>query len=575
MRRWSGRIARSALLVVAAVAGWATPASAHAQLLSTEPAAQAVLPRSPGKVVLHFGEAVEVQLGSIRVYDAGAHRVDSGEATHPAGDSHSVATTVPANLPPGGYVVTWRVISADSHPVHGAFVFQIGTAALGDNTRAEASRLLAATGGSRTVGVVFGIDRFVAFLALAVLVGGAAFVEGIWQLGGTRPAVRRLLWAGWGLAAASTVVGIGLQGAYGGALPLGDVLRPSVVRAVLHTRYGEVALLRLAVLAVAAVLLWLLFRPRPTPRPWRPLALLAGGVLLLTPGLAGHAGTGSLVALTLPFDLIHLAGVSVWTGGLVVLALAVLTPPPEDAADVEPPDADLPDAVRRFSQWAFVAVIAIAVSGGVAAWRQVGSFANVTTTPYGRLVLYKTIAFVVVVAVASASRRIVHGDLALPLARRGRTRHPRAGGAPGPRVRRAVLGELGVIAVVFGLTAVLVNAPPARQSVSKSSSSEVTAGDTLLVDTTVQPTTAGPITVHLYLLTPDGATADPPQVTATFALPNRGIDGVDVPLQKAGPGHYVASGVDIPIRGRWVLQVTVRTSDTDEVVAKPISVTIH
>ncbi len=523
-----------AAVVVLGVAGWAAPAFAHAVLESTNPAADAVLAKSPGAATLHFGEDVEVPLGALRVFNSAGKRVDQGNAYHPHGDGHSVAINMPANLGPGGYVVTWRVISADSHPVHGAFSFQIGaggaTAAAANS--AEATKLLAAGAGSRTVGVVFGIVRFLAFAAMFVLVGGAAFLSGVWPAGRQERRARRLVWAALIATVVATVLAISIQGPYGGGLPLAQMVKPSVLSAVLHTRFGQVYLARLVLLIVAGIpLLALLLRPGRLPRWWAPAAIVTGAAILVTPGLAGHAGTGSLIALAIPFDLIHVAGAAVWVGGLAMLALAVL------AGHDTPPDGSLRTIVTRYAQWALAAVGAIAISGGFAAWRQVGSLSAVTTTTYGRLLLTKTIIFAVLVSVASISRQMTFGDLHLPFNLKIPARsspsasrlspgpgavaetRPRRGGDSGrsgtalrrpkrarrpwkTRLRQAVLIELLLAAAILAVTAALVNAQPARSAVALPYATEVHAGAGVLVDVIVEPTRTGPIEIHLYTLSP-------------------------------------------------------------------------
>ncbi|HLY83025.1 MAG TPA: CopD family protein, partial [Acidimicrobiales bacterium] len=315
--------------------------------------------------------------------------------------------------------------------------------------------------------------------------------------------------------------------------------------------------------------------------------------------------TGSLIALAIPFDLVHLAAASVWIGGLAILAVAAL-----GRGDGQP-DTSLRPVVTRYSQTALVAVGAIAVTGGFAAWRQVGSLNAVTSTTFGRLLLAKTIIFAVLVVVASLSRRIVHGNLAMPfVGARARMRRVssderairlspgpgavaattagrgRGAGPAGPvrrrrrplppwpaRLRRTVLGELVLAAGIVAVTAGLVNAQPARSALSLPFSAEVHAGRSVLVDVVVDPAKAGPVALHLYTLSPDGAQLDVPEVTASFALPAAGISGLKVPLQQAGPGHFLASGFAIPLRGTWTLQLTVRTTNIDEVNADPI--TIH
>jgi copper transport protein len=544
----------------------------------------------------------------LRVFDARNHRVDIGNAYHPHGGGHAVAVIVSANLGPGGYVVTWRVVSADSHPVHGAFTFQIGAGGAGaaEASKAQATKLLAATGGSQTVGALYGVIRFLAFAVLFVLVGGAAFVAGAWPAGARDSRTRRLLWGSLIAATVLTVLAIGIQGPYGGGLSLTQMFKPSVVSAVLHTRFGEVYLARLIILVLAAAPLLLgLLRPGPIPPWWRAAAMVCGAATLVTPGVAGHAATGSLIALAIPFDVIHLAAASVWIGGLAVLAVGAL------ARRGGEEDDSMRAVVARYSQWALVAVVAIAVSGGFAAWRQVGTWSAVTSTTFGRLLLAKTIIFVALVTMATTSRRIAHGDLALPfgLSRilRPRARPARRAGAlsqgPGAmpatsprrnqhgnstirrrrrphrpwasRLRQAVVGELVLAAGIIAVTASLVNAQPARSALALPYSTEVHAGPQVLVDLVIDPAKAGPVTIHLYTLSADGAQLDVPEITAGFSLASAGISGLKVPLQKAGPGHFIASNFDIPLKGTWTLQMTVRTTSIDEFNADPVTVDIR
>src|ERR1700681_287379 len=141
-----------AAVIVVTVAG---PASAHAQLESTQPNQSSVLLTSPSQVVLHFGEPEEIDFGSVRVIGPAGSRVDNGVTHHPSADTHAVAISLPPRLPDGTYVVAWRVISADSHPVHGAFVFSVGTAR-GVGKASSLASALKNQSGSTAVGIVYG-----------------------------------------------------------------------------------------------------------------------------------------------------------------------------------------------------------------------------------------------------------------------------------------------------------------------------------------------------------------------------------------------------------------------------------
>jgi copper transport protein len=180
--------------------------------------------------------------------------------------------------------------------------------------------------------------------------------------------------------------------------------------------------------------------------------------------------------------------------------------------------------------------------------------------------------FAALVTVAAFSRQLVHGSLALPF---GPSRPPRADGrasrpagslSPGPvakaskrrrtvaarsnrqgqwrlRLRLSVLVELGLLAAVLAVTAGLVNAQPARSALTLPYSTEVHAGPNVLVDVIVDPAKPGPVALHIYTLTPDGARLDVPDVSAYFSLASAGIHDLPVPLEKAGPGPLPQCGV--------------------------------
>jgi copper transport protein len=90
------RLVLAAALAVGVVVFGAAPAFAHAQLLSTEPVAGAVLPKAPDRVVLHFGESVEIPLGSVRVFASpSGKQIETGAAAHIDGQGSSVGVKLP------------------------------------------------------------------------------------------------------------------------------------------------------------------------------------------------------------------------------------------------------------------------------------------------------------------------------------------------------------------------------------------------------------------------------------------------------------------------------------------------
>ena len=577
------RLLFAAVLAFGLVVAGAAPAFAHAQLSSTEPVGGTAVATSPDRVVLHFGEAVEIPLGSIRVFASpSGKQIETGAANHADGQGSAVAVKLP-KLEKGTYIVTWRVTSADSHPVHGAFTFVVGSGKGGSEDAALVAKLLTSGGGSTTVGAVYAIIRFLAFTALVLLVGGFGFVALVWPVGAALARPRRILWAAWATAVVTTVVGIPIQGVYAAGLPLSKVFSSTVLSGVLDERFGKVWAARLVLLVLMAGVLVAMAR-RADPGAGEgaaarlPGPLLAGGGLLgagllLTPGLAGHASTQDLVPLAVASDVVHLVAVSLWLGGLALLAAAVL---PRRLPD------ELATIVPRFSRLAFGAVIAILATGVFQGWREVRSRAALTETTYGKLLIVKVVLFFVLVALGGLSRRYVQAHFLRPLSLSGghppspeRVPATRLSFGPGAatvdpdgqtvvsQLRRTVGAETVIAVVILAVTALLVNAQPARSALAQPFTAEMRSQQ-IWVDVAVDPAKAGPSALHFYTLSPQGGVGEVQDLTATLTLPSRDVGPLTVPVTRAGPGHFSAYNFNIPLSGQWKLEVKVLLSDIDE-----------
>ncbi len=114
-----------AALVVAALA-MPQGAAAHAELIATTPERGARVQAAPERVAFRFNEPVEAGFGAVRVFDAEGERVDEGDPIRPGDDSKAIGVALRSGLPDGSYTATYRVVSADSHPISGGFVFTVG-----------------------------------------------------------------------------------------------------------------------------------------------------------------------------------------------------------------------------------------------------------------------------------------------------------------------------------------------------------------------------------------------------------------------------------------------------------------
>lgn len=575
---------RRALAVAAGAAALiavtAPPAYAHAELVASDPQPGAVYDDAPTEVTLRYTEPVEASLGAVRVYDGRGRRLDAGSPSHPGGDGSQVRVDLP-DLDDGSYVVTWRVLSADSHPVRGAFTFQIGPEATADDLEGLTQRLLASEGGSEVVGAVHAVARFGVFSSLALLVGGAAFLVLVWPAGrGVRRAAT-LVWAGWLGAVVTTVVLLLVQGPYAAALGLGEVTDPDLVREVLDTRAGRVWIARLALLVAAWVLVRRLLpgrrpvREYPLTPAWGAVAGLVAVALVATPGLGGHAGSGELVALAVVADTAHLGGVALWLGGLVLLLAVFL---PRAGAD------ELRAALPRYSQLALASVSVIVVTGAFQAWRQVGTLSALRDTDFGRLLVVKLLLVGVLVVTAAFSREVVNRTFRARTARvpvgaggppaedaldvPGGDAEPLDDATEARNLRRSVAIEVALAAAVLAVTALLVNTAPARDAGASGPYTTIVEADDASFDVIVDPAVVGTNDVHVTALGPTGAPLPVLEMDVTLTQPDRDIAPIELPLAQLGTGHYIADDFGIPFAGDWVLTASALVDGTTQVTGE-------
>ncbi|MFJ3235107.1 copper resistance CopC/CopD family protein [Streptomyces sp. NPDC086787] len=583
-------------MLVLLLLGGAGPASAHAALRSTDPADGSVLKTAPRHVTLTFSESVALLDDSFRVYDPHNRRVRTGEAGHAPGASDTARITLPGKLGTGTFTVAWRVVSADSHPVSGAFTFSIGKP-----SPTTATAITQDTEDPATAGL-YNIARYAAYAAAALLIGTLVF------LAVCRPPhagpLRRPVWAGWWTLLGATLALLVLRAPYEeGTGPAAAFDLQALTRAATG-RPGLALLARLALLLILAALLpRLARRSRPT--------LTAGAVLAvglaLTWAAAEHASAGIQVPLAMTSSVLHLLAMAVWLGGLTALLITL-----RRGAEPVPPHV-----VTRFSRLAFASVTVLTVTGVYQSWRGLGSWEALTDTSYGRLLTLKLLAVTLLLAAAAWSRRWTNARQAAAEApRAARERVPEtagAGGAPLPEartvpptdvppadvtladvpptdvppadpyrraLRRSVLAEVMAGVVVLGLTTALTSTLPGRAAAEASQPSAAvapglpTASVTTVpfragshggsVQITLDPGRVGRNAVQAVVYGPDGGLAAVPELRISFTLDAQKIGPLDSGVSDRG-GYWGTDSLNLPIPGTWTMKVTVRASDLDQV----------
>jgi copper transport protein len=533
-------------------------AAAHAELLETNPANGAHLDKAPREVMLRFTEPVNPVRGGFTLLDGNGKTLAQPSAS---GSGARLTFPLADSLGDGVYVVNWRVVSEDSHPIHGTFVFSVGTARAAPLGDAGAQ-----AGSDNSVGVAFWLFRLLGYASLAMLIGGSFFLVASWPSGRTDPRSRRIIRIAWLAAVGSAVGSLLLQGPYAAGTSLASAVDPGLIGDTIGTGYGIMLIARLVFLAVAAVVLTrLLAAENPVPRKQLVVIATLGVALAATWSGTGHpAAAGSWVWVALPLDAAHLAAVSIWLGGLVILVASTLSK--RSRAGEEEAAA----AVSSYSRSAAIAVVVLGGTGLLQAIREI--VASGVGTAYFSLLVFKIGAFGLLIWLAALSRSVVQRQLAAPVAgRKGASRKVRQDMIG--RLRLSVRFEVGIAVVVLGLTAALVATPPGGRDQGpgavaaadtgpfRGSLSLPGSGD---VQVWVDPARTGDNQIVLNVRDGRGINRDVPEVQAQLRLPANNIGPLPVTLARTGPGQFVADKVVVPVSGMWQLSLRVRSTDFDE-----------
>ena len=551
----SGRFQRivrlvSLMLFLAAAFLPTSTVSAHAYLVRSIPAANDHLKTSPLRIDMYFSEAVEPSLSDIAVYDASGARVDDHQTQMDPVDFTHLSNTLPP-LKDGAYLVTWKVISrSDGHLTGGAYPIYIGT------VPSNAAVQLRQPDSEPAVLPGQVIDKWLLYLAVAILVGGVVFeilaVQPVFRqiglmnedLAGYARLFQRFIAGGLILLGLSGLLGILIQAAafegHAFVLPW----NPEVQVVLTGTQYGVLVLARLAALFGLAGLLL------PDANRWRVYASLP---LLAFIGLALSLGSHADAQASywmISADLLHLASASIWVGGLGLFLASQLW-----ARKLKPAYRSRLSAglLVRFSTLATLSLALLAVTGIYEALTDVGSLDGLLHTTYGQVLIAKLVIALLMVCLGGYNHFVV-----LPKIQREIQNHPVGSDILG-QFRRLLIAEAALGTILLLVVGLFTSLPLANQDAVIPKIIQTNTADDLNLKLTVSPGRVG-INTYILQLTSNvnrHSVTNIKEVDLLFYPSNPIIPPSQANLTSLGNGFYLAQGAYLAYEDRWQIRAVV------------------
>ncbi|HTP11054.1 MAG TPA: copper resistance protein CopC, partial [Anaerolineae bacterium] len=541
---------------------------AHADIVKSDPAANAVLDQAPSQVTIEFTEAVEPRLSKIEVlYDDGS-TADNGDTTRDPADPKVLHVSL-RDSRTGTYIVSWRALSeADGHVTSGSFVFSVGQPI--DPTK------LGEQGSGAVTSPLDMIARALTFIGQAIIAGAVAFRWLVWRPAlkaaqltdevdaHSIPLTKRVLIVALAFAGVGAVLLLIAQAGNSGG-SIGDWL---------GTRVGRVWLGRVATLIAIGVLLDdIAASGRAAPARgaqakrsawfgtivsiWLPLQLL-----FLTSLTSHSAAVAQPPIVPLAADFIHLIATSVWVGGLTMLAFVV----PRVAQTLGDEDRSWLwlRAVVNFSTLAAVAVGVLIITGSYLSFLHVGSWTALIGTAYGRVLLLKLALVGIAMLIGSYNLIVIKPRLDRAIDQ------PELGPQLQRRFSRTVVLEAITGLLVLACAGILTALPRSKDpqpTVAAGPLQLTTTSDNVDVALTVDPARSGTSTYTVRLAQNGQPITDARDVSLRFTYLTRGLGTAQAKATATNDGAYTANGAYLSLPGEWQISTAVRRPNAFDVFA--------
>ncbi|EMX4398374.1 copper resistance protein CopC [Listeria innocua] len=507
--------------------------SAHAYLENSNPADQSHIKTAPEKVTLVFNEEIEADFPLIEVKDSSGKRVETGKTAVSKKNDHMVEASLPAELKADVYSVSWRVVSADGHAVSGVISFKLGdTKATFQNTEVPSNAFDLQ---------ISSVQKAILYIGFSLFIGMLVFGLGLYPRKEQLTAkittrLKKIIWFALAFLGTALLMQLFVQTSITTGVSISESFQPDKLAAFLTTKTGYIWLSELISWLVLVIFTVIMVRKN---KQWSWFALLTEsaliGYLIFAKAQNGHAAASADKIVSITADMLHMIAASVWVGGILVLLFVL------------PKTGKAREVWSRFAIVAIIAVASILVSGLLMAVMNIGQMANLFTTNYGKILLFK-IGLFLLMALLGLGHYIYLKlkNKKLPF--------------------KTILIELIIGTIILIVASVLTNVqtppPPAPKAFDETIAAE---GENAKINLRVEPATVGQNQFIITFTSADGATkTDFEQVTITTKS-TKTDEKATFQAKLANENQYFAEGLYINQTGKWEITVHGLTKDFTDI----------
>lgn len=551
------------------LAGATTPAPADNLVQNSSPANGTGLSTSPMEIVIGFVD----ELGELNTI---ALSCETNTVALPPlevlDDKKTLRVDIPEVLPKGTCTATWTVSDKDdTRTTSGVLTFVVQNDPPEDSlttntsdTPADATTPTSTPGIDPTVAAAAASDspeildfstagrghaavwlgRLISTIGIATLFGSLLIIAAAWPEGVEYLVTIKFLRAVWIVALVGTLLFAAAAASVVTPDGGGSGFSPGSWLDLASAGWaGRAVLLRLVLLLASA---WVAFRPDRVIDPTSQIVAIAiPGLCAATLGISRTVG--DLPAVGVALGVVHALAMSVWVGGVILLARVVLSGPGEE---------DLVHAVRGFGRVSTPAIAITIVTGVIQMFRLDGG--AMFDSGHGRLVVFKAVVVAVMIFVAISARQFVAQRLnraqmmSVPLA---------------DRLRRAFGAEAGIGIVTLALSSWLLAFVPSGINTTPSIAYQLTQSHMvedadLDVQVSLTDTDIGLAGIQVEVKKPADGLSN--LVVILTAPPNDlNVGSIRQPVPLTGAGVAVRAeeiGLPISVPGTWTIQVDATTA---------------